>query len=103
MKVVELGKLLATWKWLAQLDTETTLALLFSPLVLATNLVFLLRGEVILNVERLADLLGRLALDHVGDSLATDIEKSLDVKVVGGLVDWSAAIRTLGCGAGSQG
>ena len=66
-------------------------------------MVFLLRGEVILNVEGLADLLGRLALDHVGDSLATDIEKSLDVKVVGGLADWSATICMLYPGADSQG
>ncbi len=55
------------------------------PLVLAANLLLLLRGEVVGNVERLADLLGRLALDHVGDGLAADIEKWLDVEVVGGL------------------
>jgi hypothetical protein len=53
-----------------------------SPLVIATNLVLFLRGKVILDVKGLADLFGRLALDHVCDSLATDIEKSLDVKVV---------------------
>lgn len=53
------------------------------PLVLATNLVFLLRCEVILDVERLADLLGRLALDHICNGLAPNIEQSLDVKVVG--------------------
>lgn len=63
-------------------------ALLFSPLVLATNLVLLLRSEVILDVECLANLLGGLALDHVGDSLAADVQKSLDIKVVGSL-RWS--------------
>lgn len=36
-------------------------ALLERPLVLALHLLFLLRGEVVLDVERLADLLGSLA------------------------------------------
>jgi hypothetical protein len=58
---------------------------LFGPLVLTTNLVFLLRSEVILDVEGFADLLRRLALDHIGDGLATNVEKSLDIKIVGGL------------------
>ena len=59
--------------------------LLLSPLVLATDLIFLLRSEIVLNVECLADLLWALAFDHVRDCLATDVEKSLDVKVVGSL------------------
>lgn len=44
------------------------------PLVLAADLVLLLRREVVLDVEGLADLLGRLAFDHIGDGLAADIE-----------------------------
>jgi hypothetical protein len=56
------------------------------PLVLPTDLVFLLGCEVILDIEGLTDLLGRLALDHVGYGLAADIKESLDVEVVGGLV-----------------
>ena len=56
-----------------------------SPLVLATDLVLLLRSEVVLDVEGLADLLGGLAFDHVCDRLAADVEKGLDVEVVGGL------------------
>jgi hypothetical protein len=36
-----------------------------------TNLLF--RSEVVDNVEELADLLRGLALDHVGDGLATDV------------------------------
>jgi hypothetical protein len=56
-----------------------------SPFVLAADLVLLLRCEVVLDIEGLADLLGRLALDHIGDSLAADVEKSLDVEVVGSL------------------
>ena len=56
---------------------------IFSPLVLTTDLVLLFWREVVLNVECLADLLWRLALDHVGDGLAPDVEESLDVHVVG--------------------
>jgi hypothetical protein len=55
------------------------------PLVLATDLLLLLGREVVLDVERLADLVGGLALDHVGDGLAADVQERLDVKVVGGL------------------
>lgn len=57
-------------------------SLLFSPLVLTTNLVLLLGSEVILDVERFANLLRRLALNHVGDGLAADVQQSLDIKVV---------------------
>lgn len=57
----------------------------FSPLVLAADLLLLLGGEVVLDVERLADLVGRLALDHVRDGLAADIQESLNVEVVGRL------------------
>ena len=55
------------------------------PLVLTADLFLLLGGEVIGDVEGLANLLGGLALDHVGDSLAANIKESLDVEVVGGL------------------
>lgn len=55
------------------------------PLVLAANLLLLLGGEVVLDVERLTDLIGGLALDHVGDGLAADVEEGLDVEVVGSL------------------
>ena len=55
------------------------------PLVLAADLLLLLGGEVVGDVEGLADLLGRLALNHVGDSLAADVEEGLDVEVVGRL------------------
>jgi hypothetical protein len=49
-------------------------------------LVLLLGGEVVLDVKGLANLLGRLALNHVGDGLAADVEERLDVEVVGGLL-----------------
>lgn len=55
------------------------------PFVLATNLFLLLGGEVVRNIERLTDFLGRLALDHVGDGLAANVKEGLDVQVVGGL------------------
>ena len=55
-----------------------------SPLVLAADLILLLWCEVVLDVEGLADLLWRLALDHVRDCLAANIEQRLDVHVVCG-------------------
>lgn len=67
--------------------------LLLSPLVLATNLVLLLGSEVILDVEGLANLFGRLALDHVGNSLAADVEKSFDIEVVGSLHSSQLSLR----------
>ena len=63
-------------------------SLLLSPFVLATDLILLLRSEIVLNVESLADLLWRLALDHIGDSLAPNVEKSLDIKIVGSKDDF---------------
>lgn len=58
---------------------------LLSPLVFTADLILLLGGEVILNVEGLANLLGGLSLDHVGDSFAADVEQSLDIEIVGSL------------------
>jgi len=55
----------------------------FGPLVLATDLLLLLRGEVIGDVECLSDLLGGLALDHVRDGLAANVKEGLDIKIVG--------------------
>jgi len=54
-----------------------------SPLVLATDLLLLLRREVVLDVKRLTNLLRRLALDHVGHRLAAYVQQSLDIHVVG--------------------
>jgi len=58
---------------------------ILGPLVLAADLLLLLGGEVVLDVEGLADLVGGLALDHVGDRLAADVEEGLDIEVVGSL------------------
>lgn len=67
-----------------------------SPLVLTTDLLLFLGGEIVCDVESLADLLRRLALDHVGHSLAADIEKRLDIKEIGCLGLWLAANQNAG-------
>lgn len=56
-----------------------------SPLVLAADLFLFLGSEVVGDVESLTNLLGRLALDHVGNGLAANVKEGLDVEVVGGL------------------
>jgi hypothetical protein len=78
---------LSDYNGISDLDDKVLamMNLLLSPLVLATDLILLLRSEIILNVECLANLLGALAFDHVGNCLATNVEKGLDVKVVGSL------------------
>lgn len=60
---------------------------LLGPLVLPANLLLLLGGKVVLDVEEFPDLIGGLSLNHVGDGLATDVEEGLDVQEVGGLCD----------------
>ncbi len=55
---------------------------ILGPLVLTSDLLLLLRREVVGDVERLADLLRRLALDHVGNGLAANVEKRLDVEII---------------------
>ena len=58
--------------------SPTSLTVL-SPLVLAADLLLLLGGEVVGDVECLSDLLRRLSLNHVCDSLASYIQQRLDV------------------------
>lgn len=53
-----------------------------SPLVLPTDLFFLLWSEVILDVKGLSNLLRSLSLDHVSNSLAGKVQQPLDVQVV---------------------
>lgn len=48
--------------------------LLLAPFVLFAHLFFFGRCEIVLDVKRLANLLGRLAFDHVGDSLARHVK-----------------------------
>ena len=77
--------LLARAHSVSRSDRESGDVLLFlAPLVLLPDLLLLGGREVVLDVERLADLLGGLALDHVGHGLASDVEEALDVQVVGG-------------------
>lgn len=42
----------------------------------------LLRGEVVLDVERTSDLFGSFALDHVRHCFAGDIEQTFDIEVI---------------------
>lgn len=56
--------------------------LLECPLILPPDFLLLLRGEVIFDVECLANLLGGLALDHVSYGLAGQIQQILDVQIV---------------------
>ena len=58
-------------------------SLLLAPLILLPDLLLLGRGEVVLDVEDPADLLGGPALDHVGHSFTGDVHETLDVQVVG--------------------
>merc|ERR1719217_917685 len=57
---------------------------ILAPLVLLANLRFLLRREVVHDVELLADLLRGLTLDHRCNLRASQIEERLDVQVVRG-------------------
>ena len=60
--------------------------LLFAPLVLLADGLLFLGCEVVLDVECLADLLWCLSLDHVGNSLACNIQQRFDIEVVSSLV-----------------
>lgn len=67
-------------------------SLLLSPFVLAADLVLLLGSEVVLDVKCLANLLGRLALDHIGDGFAPDVKQRLDIEVVSSLLERKVSI-----------
>lgn len=72
------------WRPVVQAKSAKSLTIL-GPLVLASDVLLLFRCEVIGDVKRLTDLLRRLALDHVRNSLATNVKKRLDIEVVGRL------------------
>lgn len=65
-------------------EVRICLAIL-SPLILTADLLLLLWGEVVGDVEGLADLLRRLSLNHVGNGLTANIKERFDVQVVGRL------------------
>jgi hypothetical protein len=70
---------------------------ILSPLILASDLLLFLWGEVICDVESLSDFLRRLSLNHVGDRLASDVKERLDIKIVGCLREGvSFAFRSRG-------
>lgn len=58
---------------------------LIAPLILLTNLLLLLRGEVILDVEGNTNLLGRLSLEHISNSFTSQIKQVLNFQEVRGL------------------
>lgn len=55
-----------------------------TPLILLPNLRFLLGTKIIRNIERLANFLRCLPLDHTGHGSACQIQEWLDIHVVGG-------------------
>ena len=57
---------------------------LFGPSVLLHDLGLLLRGEVVLDIEELANFLNALALDQRSDLGAGKLKQRLDVQVIGG-------------------
>lgn len=56
--------------------------LLLAPGVFLAHLFFFGWSEIVLDVEGLADLIGSLAFDHVGDGLARDVKQAANVQVV---------------------
>ena len=52
--------------------------------VFLNNLALYLRGQIVLNVEGLPNLVRSLVHDHVRDDLARDLDQLPDVQVVGG-------------------
>lgn len=57
---------------------------LLTPFILLSNLLLLFGTKVILNVKGLANLFGRLSLDHVCNGFACQLEELLNVQVVCG-------------------
>lgn len=53
--------------------------------VLLLDLSFLLRSKVIGDVEGTANLLSALTLDHIGDTLTSNIKERLDIEIIGSL------------------
>lgn len=70
---------------LGKLPSSRPISTIFSPFILTANLFLLFGSEVVCDVKRLPDFFRRFPLDHVGNSLAADIEKSFNVEVVCGL------------------
>ena len=69
-----------------RVEVYRSVDLLLGPFVLAADLIFLLRCEVVLDVESFADLLWRFSLDHVCYRLAANVKESFNIEIVGGLM-----------------
>lgn len=57
---------------------------LLTPFVLLADLFLFGSRKIVLDVERLPDLLGRLSLDHIRNRFAGNIKKTFGVEVIGG-------------------
>jgi hypothetical protein len=58
---------------------------LLAPFVLLSDLLFLFRSKVVLNVEGLSNFLGGLSLNHICYSLASEVQEWFDIQIVGRL------------------
>lgn len=58
------------------------LSFLLTPLVLLSNLLLFRWGEVVLDVESLANFFRSLSLDHVCNGFAVHIQQSFNIQVV---------------------
>ena len=52
------------------------------PFVLPADLLLFFGGKIVGDIEGLSNLLWGLALDHVGNGLAANVQQGLDVEIV---------------------
>lgn len=55
---------------------------ILSPLILPADLLLLLGGEVVRDVESLANFFWGFALNHIGNRLAANIKERLNIQIV---------------------
>lgn len=58
---------------------------LLAPFVLLSDLLFLFRSKVVLNVEGLSNFLWGLSLNHICYSLASEVQEWFNIQIVGRL------------------
>jgi len=63
-------------------STLSMLSLLLTPFIFLSNLLLFSWREIIFDVEGPSNLLRGLSFDHIGHSLAADIQQALDIQVV---------------------
>jgi hypothetical protein len=72
--------------WQIQFSSRSINSLsLFAPFVFFSDLLFLFWSEIVLNVERFSDFLRGLALNHVCNGFASEVEKRFDIQIVSSL------------------